>query len=75
MTALLLKKWRYLRDQKVLVELFNENYINIVEIPSENKPSSLGNCEDSAQDDAIVDKIIPKYSSHPNVKKLKRNFH
>ena len=74
MTALLLKKWRYLRDQKVLVELFNENYINIVEIPSENKPSSLGNCEDSAQDDAIVDKIIPKYSSHPSVKKLKRNF-
>ena len=74
MTALLLKKWRYLRDQKVLVELFNENYINIVEIPSENKPSSLGNCKDSAQDDAIVDKIIPKYSSHPSVKKLKRNF-
>ena len=58
----------------MLVELFNENYINIVEIPSENKPSSLGNCEDSAQDDAIVDKIIPKYSSHPSVKKLKRNF-
>ena len=51
------------RDDKVLVELFNENCINIVEISSENKPSSLGNCEDSAQDDATVDKIIWKYSS------------
>ena len=48
------------RDDKVLVELFNENCINIVEISSENKPSSLGNCDDSAQGDATVDKIISK---------------
>ena len=48
------------RDDKELVELFNENCINIVEISSENKPSSLGNCDDSAQDDATVDKIISK---------------
>ena len=48
------------RDDKVLVELFNENCINIVEISYENKPSSLGNCDDSAQDDATVDKIISK---------------
>ena len=46
------------RNGKVLLELFNENYINIVEISSGNKPSSLGNCEDSAQDDATVNKII-----------------
>ena len=51
------------RDDKVLVELSNEKYINIVEILSENKPSSLGNCEDSAQGDATFDKIISKYSS------------
>ena len=63
-----------IRDETVLVELFNENYINIVEISSGNKPSSLGNCEDSAQDDATVDKIISKYSSHPSVQKIKREF-
>ena len=57
------------RDEKVLVERFNENYINIVEISSGNKPSSLGNCEDSTQDDATVDQIISKYSSHPKVQK------
>ena len=35
------------RDEKVLVELFKENYINIVEISSANKLSSLGNYEDN----------------------------
>ena len=62
------------RNEKVLVELFNENYINIVEISSENKPSSLGNCEDSAQDDATVNKIISEQSSHPSVQKIEREF-
>ena len=58
----------------MLVELFNENYINIAEISSGNKPSSLGNYEDNAQDDATVDKIISKYSAHLSVQKIKREF-
>ena len=62
------------RDEKVLVELFNENYINTAEIWSANKPFSLVNCEDSAQDDATVDKIISKYNSHPSVQKIKKEF-
>ena len=62
------------RDEKVLVELFNENYINIVDISSGKKSLSLGNCEDSAQNDAAVDKIISKYSSHPIVQTIKREF-
>ena len=62
------------RDKKVLVELFNENYINILEISSGNNPSSFGNCEDSGQDDATVAIIISKYSSHPSIQKIKREF-
>ena len=62
------------RDENVLVELFNGNYVNIVEVSSGNKPLSLGNCEDSAQDDATVDKTISKYSFHPSVQKIKREF-
>ena len=62
------------RDEKVLVEFFNENHINIVEISSGNKPSSFGNCEDSAQDDVTLDKIVSKYSAHPSVQKIKREF-
>ena len=63
-----------IRDEKLLVELFNENYINIVEISSGNKPSSLRNYEDSKQDDAILDEILSKYSAHPSVQKIKRKF-
>ena len=62
------------RDEKMLVERFNENYINIVEISSGINPSSLGSCEDSAQDDTTVDKIISKHISHPSVQKIKREF-
>ena len=36
--------------------------------------NDLGNCEDSAQDDAKIDKIISKYGSHPSVQKIKREF-
>ena len=60
-----------IRDEKVLVDFFNENYINIVEISPGNKPS-LRNCEDSAQDYATVDGIISKCSAHPSVQKTKR---
>ena len=59
------------REEKVLVELFHENYTNIVEISSWSKPPSLGNCEDSAQGDATVDKIISKCSSHSSAQKIK----
>ena len=62
------------RDEKVFVELFNQNYINIVEISSGNKPSSLGSCEDNAQDNATVDKTISKCSTQPSVQKIKIEF-
>ena len=62
------------REEKEPVERFDKNFINIVEISSGNKPSSLENCEDNEQDDAIVDKIIWKYSSHPSIQKLKTEF-
>ena len=62
------------RGEKVLVEMFNENYINIAEISSGNKQSSLGNCENSAQDNVTVDRIISKCSSHSSVQKINWEF-
>ena len=60
------------RDEKVLVELFNENYINIIEISSRNKPSSLVK---------ILDRMMPLLTKlYQNTvfisasKKLKENF-
>ena len=47
---------------------------NIVEILSGKKPSWFGNCEDSAYDDANVDKIILKHDTHFGVQKIKWNF-
>ena len=55
MTAFILKD--IIRDEKVLVDLFTENCMNIVEISSGNKLSSLGNRKD-AQDDTTIDKVI-----------------
>ena len=70
-----IEEYEYIiRDEEMLVKPFNENYINIVKISSGNKPSSLGNCEDSARHDATVDKIVLKYSGHPSVQKIKREF-
>ena len=63
-----------IRDEKFLVELFNENYINIVEISSGNKQSSLGNCEDSTQDDTTLTKLYRNTVLIPAPKKLKGNF-
>ena len=76
MTALIniKKDGDIVRDEKMLVELFNENYVNIVEISSGINPSSLGNFEDSAQDGTTVDKIISNTVHIPVFKKLKGNF-
>ena len=38
-------------NEKELVELFNQDYINIVENSSRKKPSSLGDCLNASQDD------------------------
>ena len=58
----------------MLVKLFNENFMNVVEISSDNKPSSSGICEDNVQDNATVDEIISKYKAHPSVQKSKKNM-
>ena len=48
----------------MLVELFKEN----------SKTASLGNCEDSAQDDATIDEIKSNIAPVLLPKKLKGNF-
>ena len=58
------KEGDIVRDEKVLVELFNENCINIAEISSGNKPYSLANCEDPSVPSVHI----------PVFKKLKGNF-
>ena len=64
------------RDERALVELFNENYKNIADISSGKEPSSLRSCEDSAQDRSapLLTKLYQNIFLIAVFKKLKRNF-
>ena len=59
---------------KELVELFNQNYIKIVENSSGKKPSSLGDCLNASQDKLTVKEITSVYSNHPSIQKIKSVF-
>ena len=60
----------FISNEKELVELLNQNYINIVENSSGKKPSSLGNCLNASQVEIMsLTKItiISVYSNHPSI--------
>ena len=46
------------------MELFNQNYINIVENSSGKKPPSFGDCLNASQDKLTVKDIMSVYSNH-----------
>ena len=59
-------------DEKILAEIFNEHYINIVERSSSTKPSSLGDSTNLYLiKQATVEKIINTYRDHPSVIAIK----
>jgi len=60
-------------DEKELVEIFNDHYINIVENTLGKKPTSLGNPSDPTMDTETVLLIIDKYKDNPIIKKIKEN--
>ena len=61
-------------NEKERVELFNQNYINIVKNSSGKKPSSLGDCLNASQDELTVKEILSVYSNHPSTQKIKSIF-
>ena len=58
-------------NKKELVELFNEQFMNIVEKIFGKKPLSLGNSSDISQDEMTVKEIVSVYSNHPGIRKIK----
>ena len=56
------------------MELFNPNYINIVENSSGKKSSLLGDCLNTSQDELTVKEIVSVYSNHPSIQKIKSVF-
>ena len=53
------------KDEKILVEMFNKHYINIVEETSRVAPKNLGNPLDPKLDEKTICGIIENYQNHP----------
>ena len=56
------------------MELFNENYIDIVEKSSGKKHLSRGISSDASQDEMTVKGIIPVYSNNPSILEINDLF-
>ena len=62
-----------IKDESVLVEMFNKHFINIVEKTSGIARESLGDSSLSENDEETVNKILKHYENHPSVSKIKGN--
>ena len=62
---------KLIKDDKILVELFYNHYINIVEKISGLAPNCIGNPENPRLDKSAVLDIINKYKDHPSITKIK----
>ena len=58
-----------IHDEKILVEMFNNYYINVVEKSSGSAPKSIGNPSD--HDKYTVQNISQYYKNHPSIVKIK----
>ena len=61
-----------IRDEKILVEMFNNHYINIVKKTSGSTPKSIGDSSNPDNDKSTVQKIIDAYKNHPGIIKIKQ---
>ena len=60
-----------IKEDKILVELFNNDYINIVEKTSWLAPDCIDYPENQNLHKSTVLDIINKYKDHPSITKIK----
>ena len=60
-----------IEDEKMLVEMFNKHYINIVEKTPGIAPKILGNSLDPKLSEKAIREIIENYRNHPSIIKIK----
>ena len=60
-----------IKDEKILVEMFNKHYVNIVKKTSRIAPKNLGNLLDPKLDEKAIDEIIENYRNYPSTIKIK----
>ena len=65
------KDGELINNEKELVELFDESYVNIVEISSGKKLASTGNSDNRSSNEINLEQILKSYSSHPSILRVK----
>ena len=63
-----------LRNEYVLVEMFNNHYMNILEKSSGSAQNSIGNPLNPGQDSNTVVDTIEHYKNHPSIMQIKESF-
>ena len=63
-----------IKTEKVLVEIFNRNYINIMEKTPRIILKQIGNPSNPNLDAKTVNKIIKSYENHPSITKINENI-
>ena len=59
-------------NEKELIELFNESYVDIVEISSGKKLASIGNSDNRSSNEINLEQILKSYSSHSSILRVKK---
>ena len=60
-----------IKDEKIIVEMFNKHYVNILEKTSRIDPKNLGNPLDPELDQKTIREIVENYQNHPSIIKIK----
>ena len=68
------KDGELISHEKELFELFNENYVNLAEILSGKKPTSVRNGDKPSSDERNMKQMVKSYSSHPSNFKIKKKI-
>ena len=68
---MLIENDEIITEEKDLVEIFNEHYINIVEKSSGIKPVNVTMMHNIFDNDTAINVIIEAYQNHPSVTKIK----
>ena len=63
-----------LRNEYVLVEMFNNHYMKIVEKSSGSTQKPIGSPSNPDQDSNTVTDIIEYYKNHPGIMQVKETF-
>ena len=60
-----------IKDEKILVKMFNKHYINIVEETSGIAPKNLGNPLYPKLDEKTIREVVENYQNYHNIIKIK----